>query len=300
MALAPGTHLGPYEIQSALGAGGMGEVYKARDTRLDRTVAIKVLPEHVACDPELKRRFEREAKTLATLSHPHICPVFDVGSQDGLDFLVMEHLEGETLEQRLKKGALPLDALESVSLFTGAPRGPFVSPDGQWVGFADGTSVLKRVAITGGPPVTIATLVGNTRGATWMPDDTIVFATNATDTGLQQVAAAGGPTTVLTRPDRARGDADHVWPEPLPDGRSVLFTILPVVGGIEAAQVAVLDRQTGTQTVIVRGGSHAHYVGSGHLVYAAANALLAVAFDPVTLETRGTPIPCRTSSRWAR
>jgi serine/threonine-protein kinase len=185
----------------------------------------------------------------------------------------------------------PLDALESVSLFTGAPRGPFVSPDGQWVGFADGTSVLKKVVITGGPPVTIATLDGNTRGATWMPDDTIVFATNATTTGLQQVAAAGGPTTVLTRPDGARGDYDHVWPELLPNGRAVLFTIFPVVGGVEAAQVAVLDRQTGTQKVIVRGGSHAHYVGSGHLVYVAANTLLAVAFDPVTLETRGAPVP---------
>ena len=91
----------------------MGEVYTARDTRLDRTVAIKVLPEHVASDPDLKQRFEREAKTVAALSHPHICPVFDVGSQDGIDFLVMEYLEGETLAQRLEKGALPLDqALE--------------------------------------------------------------------------------------------------------------------------------------------------------------------------------------------
>jgi eukaryotic-like serine/threonine-protein kinase len=86
----------------------MGEVYQANDTRLDRTVAIKVLPEHVASDPALKHRFEREAKILAALSHSHICPVFDVGSQDGGDFLVMEYLEGETLEQRLKKGALPL------------------------------------------------------------------------------------------------------------------------------------------------------------------------------------------------
>ena len=109
MALAPGTRLGPYVITAPIGAGGMGEVYKATDTRLDRTVAIKVLPEHVASDPDLKQRFEREAKTLAALSHPHICPVFDVGSQNGIDFLVMEYLEGETLEQRLKKGALPLD-----------------------------------------------------------------------------------------------------------------------------------------------------------------------------------------------
>ncbi|MGH9256299.1 MAG: serine/threonine-protein kinase, partial [Vicinamibacterales bacterium] len=84
-----------------LGEGGMGEVYKARDSRLDRTVAIKVLPEHVASDPALKQRFEREAKTLAALSHPHICPVFDVGTQDGIDFLVMEYLEGETLANRI-------------------------------------------------------------------------------------------------------------------------------------------------------------------------------------------------------
>jgi serine/threonine-protein kinase len=109
MALAPGTRLGPYAITAPIGAGGMGEVYKATDTRLDRTVAVKVLPEHVASDPDLKQRFEREAKTLAALSHPHICPVFDVGSQDGIAFLVMEYLEGETLEQRLKKGALSLD-----------------------------------------------------------------------------------------------------------------------------------------------------------------------------------------------
>ena len=109
MPLAPGVRLGAYEVLSLLGAGGMGEVYKARDTRLDRPVAIKVLPAHVAGNPDLKRRFEREAKTLATLSHPHICPVFDVGQQDGIDFLVMEYLEGQTLAQRLEKGALPFD-----------------------------------------------------------------------------------------------------------------------------------------------------------------------------------------------
>ncbi len=109
MALSAGTHLGPYEIVAPLGAGGMGEIYKAKDTRLNRTVAIKVLPPHVASNPELKQRFEREAKTLAALSHPHICPVFDIGYQDGIDFLVMEHLEGETLAARLTKGPLPVE-----------------------------------------------------------------------------------------------------------------------------------------------------------------------------------------------
>ncbi|MBI3047881.1 MAG: serine/threonine protein kinase [Acidobacteria bacterium] len=116
MALSSGTRLGPYAVIAPLGAGGMGEVYKATDTRLDRTVAIKVLPEHVAADPELKQRFEREAKTLAALSHPHICPVFDVGSQEGTHFLVMEYLEGETLAQRLTKGALPLDQALQVGI----------------------------------------------------------------------------------------------------------------------------------------------------------------------------------------
>ncbi len=109
MPLEAGRHLGPYEIVSAIGAGGMAEVYKARDTRLDRTVAIKVLPEHVASDPDLKQRFEREAKTISSLNHPHVCTLHDIGSQDGIDFLVMEYLEGDTLAQRLEKGALPQD-----------------------------------------------------------------------------------------------------------------------------------------------------------------------------------------------
>ena len=109
MPLSAGTKLGPYEILSAIGAGGMGEVYKARDTRLDRIVAIKVLPTHLADRSELRERFEREAKTIASLNHPHICVLYDIGQQDGIDYLVMEYLEGETLAQRLQKGPLPLE-----------------------------------------------------------------------------------------------------------------------------------------------------------------------------------------------
>ena len=109
MSLAPGSRLGPYEVQSAIGAGGMGEVYRARDTRLDRMVAIKVLPEHLSSNPQLRERFDREAKAISSLSHPHICALYDVGHQDGVDFLVMEFLEGETLAHRLKKGPLPPD-----------------------------------------------------------------------------------------------------------------------------------------------------------------------------------------------
>ena len=576
MTLTSGTKLGPYEIHSAIGAGGMGEVYRATDTNLGRQVAIKILPDAFAHDPERVARFEREARTLASLNHPNIAIIHGVEKSQGTYALVMELVEGEDLSERIARGPIPidealsiakqiakaleaaheqgiihrdlkpaniklrtdgtvkvldfglaklndpnvpnvsndpnafslsptitspammtgvgvllgtaaymspeqakgraadkrsdiwafgcvlyemltgkrcfdgedvadtlafvltkepgwdalpsstppsiatllrrcldkdrrkrigdiaaalfaidevaapgtvtrtstpaiaarqvplwrrlatyaalvlvaaaiagagvwfamrpgpprvsrltvattpataltingvardlaitpdgsrvvyvgnngrelfvrpLDALEPVRLFSGAPRSPFVSPDGQWVGFIDGTSVLKKVAITGGPPVTIATLDGISRGATWTPDDTIVFATNSTTTGLQQVGAAGGPVTVLTRPNRAGGDFDHLWPELLPDGRAVLFTIWPTTGGIDAAEVAVLDRRTGMQRVLVRGGFHAQYVPSGHLVYAAANTLRAVAFNPVTLETQGTPVPVAT------
>ena len=107
MALSSGTKLGPYEIQSALGVGGMGEVYRARDTRLDRTVAVKILPEHLSDSPEARLRLEREARSISSLNHPNICTLYDVGHQDGIDFLVMEFLEGETLAERLAKGPMP-------------------------------------------------------------------------------------------------------------------------------------------------------------------------------------------------
>src|SRR4026209_2104328 len=117
MSLNPGTQLGPYETQAAIGAGGMGEVYKARDTRLDRIVALKILPASMAADPQFRERFEREAKSISALSHPNICTLYDVGrlrpegasaSQGEVEFLVMEFLDGETLAARIAKGALPL------------------------------------------------------------------------------------------------------------------------------------------------------------------------------------------------
>ncbi len=109
MALTSGTRLGPYEIQSPLGAGGMGEVYRARDTRLERSVAVKILPSHLSDNPEARQRFDREARAISSLNHPSICTLHDVGHQDGIDFLVMEFLEGETLAERLRKGPLPIE-----------------------------------------------------------------------------------------------------------------------------------------------------------------------------------------------
>jgi eukaryotic-like serine/threonine-protein kinase len=564
MPLSAGIRLGPYEILSALGAGGMGEVYRAQDTKLDRAVAIKILPAAFAADTERIARFQREARTLASLNHPNIAHIHGLEESDGVRALVMELVEGEDLAQRIGRGAMPpdealpiakqiadaleaaheqgiihrdlkpanikvrrdgtvkvldfglakaiepagvaspsvsqsptittpamtqagmilgtaaymspeqargkpvderadiwafgcvlyemltgqrafdgqsvtetlarvierepdwarlpaalspalrtyirrclqkdprqrvqaigdvrlalegafetgapdmaapsvvtwwrraavvavaaiilggaiagtlvwvgmrpapprisrlqmtptgtaalaitwndrdlavtpdgsrliyvgnqgtqifvraLDALAPVVVFTGVPHALFVSPDGLWIGFVDGLGVLKKVAVAGGPAVTLATIdTAGSSGATWGPDDTITVATNAVDTGLLRVSAAGGPLTVLTRPDRAQGEADHFWPEMLPGGRAVLFTITSLTGGPDAAQVAVLDLQTGARRILVRGGSHAHYVSSGHLVYAAAGALRAIPFDLASLETRGTPV----------
>ena len=116
MALATGARLGPYEIVAPVGAGGMGEVYRARDTRLDRSVAIKVLPADLSQDPERRDRFEREARSIAALTHPHICTVYDVGRHDGIDFLVMELLDGITLADRIGHGVLPI--AEALSIAT--------------------------------------------------------------------------------------------------------------------------------------------------------------------------------------
>src|SRR5215471_13776383 len=109
MNVGTGTRLGPYELLSLLGKGGMGEVYRARDTRLNRTVAIKVLPRHLSSNLQRRQRFEREARSVSALSHPNISVLYDVGQQDGIDYLVMEYIEGQSLVERLAKGPLPLD-----------------------------------------------------------------------------------------------------------------------------------------------------------------------------------------------
>jgi serine/threonine protein kinase len=116
LALAHGNRLGPYEIVAPLGVGGMGEVYKARDTRLDRAVAVKILPESLAADPQFRERLDREARAISRLTHANICTLYDVGEQDGTAFLIMELLDGETLAARLKKGALPLGEALTIAI----------------------------------------------------------------------------------------------------------------------------------------------------------------------------------------
>ena len=561
MPLSTGARLGPYEILSAVGAGGMGEVYRAWDTKLDRAVAIKILPEAFAADTERIARFQREAKTLASLNHLNIAYIHGFEESNGVRTLVMEFVEGEDLAQRIVRGAIPvaealpiakqiadaleaaheqgiihrdlkpanikvrpdgtvkvldfglakameptsaaspsvsqsptittpamtaagmllgtaaymspeqargkpadkradiwafgcvlyemltgqrafdgqgvsetlarvierepdwarlpaalppalrtyitrclqkdprqrvqaigdvrlalegafdtaaapavvsqwravvlvgaaaivasgaivglltflamrqpparvsrlqvassgssevsvgyndrglaitpdgskliyvgnngtqifvraLDALSPVSVYTGgAVLGLFTSPDGQWIGFREGAGTLKRVAVTGGPVATLATLdAAYPGGATWGLDGSIILASETVATGLQRVSASGGEVEVLTRPDPAQGEADHLWPEMLPDGRSVLFTITALTGGLGAAQVAILDLQTGRRQILLRGANHAHYVPSGHLVYGQAGTLQAVAFDLARREVGGTPV----------
>jgi serine/threonine-protein kinase len=191
-----------------------------------------------------------------------------------------------------------LDRLEATPLTSpGMPRAPFSSPDGQWIGFVEPAPLtLKKVPITGGPALSLCRLDGPSRGATWGDDNSIIFATAVTSTGLQRVSSAGGEPTVLTKPNRERGEDDHLWPQFLPGSQAVLFTITATTGGIDASQVAVLDLRTlrtgtGTPKILVRGGSQAQYLPSGHLVYVAAGTLRVVVFDLKRREAIGTPIP---------
>jgi len=593
MPLTAGARLGPYSIREPLGHGGMGEVYRAVDTRLDRTVAIKVLPSHITGDTGKRQRFEREARAVAALNHPHICALFDVGSQDpstgsgpAVDFLVMEHLDGETLDRRLLRGPLPLEevfryaiqiaealneahrrgivhrdlkpanimvtsvgvklldfglakwhsrdvlqledaedgglpktetltvegtilgtvqymapeqvegkdadtradlfsfgtivyemvtgrkvfsgsshaslmaailtaeppplttieplsppelerivkkclakdpdvrwqsardlidalkwvaesgsvaqlpsalvatastdlrrrqpaagAIRRTSLLVGASslllgaglataaiwvlmrssptqsrparfsvtvaersldllgpdrnvaisadgtrlvytsnaersglhvraidqleplrldgtsgaQWPFLSPDGQWIGyhFRTGASSgeLRKIPITGGPAITLCHVGGTLWGASWGPNDTIIFATTERSTGLFSVSATAGEPTVLTHPEPRQGEFDHVMPVVLPGGRAVLFTVLAQRNANEASRIMALDLTTGHQKELIRGGSQAEYVATGHLVYAAAGALRVVRFDAARLEVLSDPVP---------
>jgi serine/threonine-protein kinase len=185
------------------------------------------------------------------------------------------------------------DRIEPRVLAKGAAfRNVFTSPDGQWVGFFDNVTTLKKVAITGGQAITVAVADGNgARGATWGKDGSIVYATNATSTGLQRIADAGGEPTVLTMPDPERGESDHLWPEYLPDGQRVLFTITSRGGGLAEAQVAVLDLRTGVYETVLPGAYHAQYVPTGHLVYGAEGGLRATAFDWRRIAVLGTAVP---------
>jgi serine/threonine-protein kinase len=188
-----------------------------------------------------------------------------------------------------------LDQLDARLLTTSGTgvRSPFISPDGRWVGFFEGGSggELKKMSILGGPPIALCRFTDNPREASWGPDDTIIFATGDPSTGLFSVPAGGGEPKVLTTPDPAQGESDHVMPFILPGGRAVLFTIVVQGQPIDDALIGVLDLETGQKKTVIRGGSDARYVDTGHLVYAVAGTLRAVRFDLGRLEATSDPVP---------
>src|SRR5713226_4315123 len=209
MLLNPGTKLGPYEIQSPLGAGGMGEVYRARDTRLERTVAIKILPAQFSSDPVRKQRFEREAKTISSLNHPHICVLHDVGHQDVIDYLVMECVEGETLAKRLEKGPLLLEqvlkfGMQIADALDKAHRSSVVHRD------------LK-------PGNIMLTPTGAKLLDFGLAKPAVPLATAAT------LTAAATPTTPVTQEGTILGTFQYMSPEQIEgrelDGRSDIFSL---------------------------------------------------------------------------
>jgi Tol biopolymer transport system component len=564
MALTSGTRLGPYEILAPLGAGGMGEVYRARDTRLDRTVAIKILPSHLSERPESRQRFELEAKAISSLNHPHICVLHDVGHQDGTHFLVMEYLEGETLGTRLERGPLPLDQVlrygieiadaldkahrhgvvhrdlkpgnimltasgaklldfglaksavplapgstltaaathttpitqhgtivgtvqymspeqvegkevdarsdifsfgavlyemvtgrrafqgksqlsvasavlekdpepistlqpmtppaldrtirrclakdaedrwqtardlllelkwvaeagsqagvpapvvshrklrerlawaaaalfvvstialatvlvlrapkppqpmrlsaeigaDATLLTTWGPaailspdgrrlafvargadqktriyvrsleqlqasalsgtenaRDPFFSPDGQWLGFFVG-GMLKKISVQGGAAVALCDAPDD-RGASWSEDGAIVFAP-FNRVALSKVSSAGGTPEPLTTLDKRAGEVTHRWPQVLPGGKTVLFTSSTNWDNYEDADLVVYSLASGKRKTVHRGGFHARFLSSGHIIYMHEGTLFAVPFDLKRLEVTGQPAP---------
>jgi serine/threonine-protein kinase len=186
-----------------------------------------------------------------------------------------------------------LDSVHATALTVGGtPAGLFGSPDGRWIGYSSG-GWLRRVATTGGASLAVTELDSSLRGATWNASGTIVFAT-ASRTGLASVAADGGAVTALTTPDAARGEADHLWPEFLPDGRAVLFAIAAPSGGLDAGRIAVADLETRQVTVLPLHGTRPRYISSGHLLFGANGAIQVVAFDAARRRVVGTPSPVLT------
>jgi serine/threonine-protein kinase len=250
------------------------------------TTATGVIVWFVARSTVARPRVSRFAFTPPSAAALSISLTRDVALTPDGSRLVYVGANGTTLFVR------PLDQLDVTALVRGdGLRDPFVSPDGQWVGFFDGPNTMKKVALAGGPSVLVARLDTAERGATWAADSTIIFATQSTMTGLQRVSANGGEPDVLTQPDRAHGEANHWWPERLPGGQAVLYSVTSTTGGLDAGSIAVLDLRSGRSTIVLRGGSHAQYGPSGHLVYAAGGTLRAVRFDPTHGIVSGTPTP---------
>ena len=271
MSLVAGTFVGPYEIVGALGAGGMGEVYRARDTKLNRDVALKVLPELFAGDADRLARFKREAHVLASLNHPNIAAIHGFEDSGDVQALVLELVEEPTLADRIAQGRIPLD--------------------GQSIAFVRGRQILK-MSLDGGPATT---LYREDRGSAnnapiqldWGANDTIVFGSTQDGYGLMQVAASGGTASPLTT--LPADEVDHRHPDALPGGEAVLFSAWRSGADIESAQIVAQIVSTGERRTIIA-GSAPRFVTSGHLVFAREDGLWAVPFSPARLEVTGPAV----------
>ena len=231
--------------------------------------------------------------TRSLLTPSQTGPVFvrtDVNvalTPDGAQLVYRGELDGEPRLFVRSLSAMDVTPLTGPGL---RPRHPFISPDGDWVGFWDGIDfALNRVSIGGGPPVPIVEIPGDSlRGASWGPEDTIIFATRDTATGLLRVPAGGGEPEVLTRPNPDRGEVDHWWPEVLPGGDAVLFTI-SMPGRLR--KVAVLTLENGETRELLTSGTNPRYIPSGHIVYGVDGTLRAVGFDLDRLQVTTDPVP---------
>ena len=216
---------------------------------------------------------------LATSQRPAVA-----FSPDGTRLVYVAGVGGSTqlyLRQMDQFESTPIPGTEGGS-------GPFFSPDGQWLGFFT-YNKLKKVSLKGGAPLILCNASPVSRGASWGPDDTILFI-QAHSEGISRISASGGNPQIVTTPNAQQGEVGHYWPEILPGGKHVLFTIA-TAGNFDEAYIAVQSLETGARQALVRGGSHAHYVPTGHLVYVRAGSLMAVPFDLGRLKVAGTPVP---------
>ena len=319
MSLQPGTTLGPYQITAKIGEGGMGEVYRARDTKLDRDVALKVLPQAFTDDPDRLARFEREAKVLASLNHPNIGHIYGLEEAEGQKALVLELVEGPTLADRIAQGPIPLDeALPIAKQIAEAleaaheagvihrdlkPANIKVREDGTVKVLDFGLAKALDTSPTGDPSqsptlTAAATQMGVIMGtAAYMsPEqargrtvdkraDTIVFATREV---IFRVPAAGGEATPLLSSEEDPLVGGAFYPEVLPGGRAVLFSRF--TGGAAGQMVFLLNLETLEERPLILGTSP-RYSPTGHIVYSVDGTLLAVVFDLDRLEVSGDPVP---------
>ena len=184
----------------------------------------------------------------------------------------------------------PISDFEAVPIRGVVGREPFFSPDGKWIGYFV-KQQLQKVSLAGGPPVTVCNIPQGGRGASWGPDNTIVFATNVPGSGLLRVSAAGGEPTAVTTPDKARGEMFHLYPSFLPGRDAVLFTVVAGTVAAPRTEVDVVDLRTQQRKTLLEGGAPSMYLSSGHLVYGVRGAVLAVPFDVKNLAVTGDPVP---------